>query len=57
MADKSRYHTVSIMRNDYEFFDTIRKDWIKQHGAKIFMPQMLKIAMEAFKDNDHEGTH
>lgn len=44
------FKTVSIMKEDYELFDTIRKDWVKKHKANISMPQMLKIAMEKYQE-------
>lgn len=38
------------MMDDYKDFEVIREAWVKEHKARISMPQMLKIAMDAYKE-------
>lgn len=49
MKDKPNYKSVSIMMNDYELFETVRKLLQKQSPVSVSMPQMLMAAVIEYK--------
>jgi hypothetical protein len=40
-----KFKAVSIMNDDYDYFEKIRQKWVEKNIANIGMPQVLKVAM------------
>ena len=48
----ANYKTVQLSPEDHEYLNTIRKAWVKEHKAEISLAQMIKIAMDEYKERN-----